>query len=236
MDPRHADVLTALINQYVRTARPVGSSALVDYLNWDISSATMRSLLQDLEEGGFIYQPHTSAGRVPTDQGYRYFVNHLSAPVITPAERTELAAEYDRLTGEYHEAARSLSLLLARLSRLMAVCSAPQSRRVFDSGLTELLNQPDEDLVDAMREVSIVLDHADSEAAALAEQGSSQAQAFIGEEIPFFPARHTSLVVRSIGDKNERLVLMIVGPKRMSYDRNLALLNSLADIVNEKIL
>ena len=72
---RRAEVLRALISHYVRSGEPVGSKTLVDKFGLGVSSATVRNELSALEEAGLIQQPHTSAGRIPTDAGYRYFVD-----------------------------------------------------------------------------------------------------------------------------------------------------------------
>src|ERR1043165_5286016 len=74
---RKRKLLQAVIYQYVRTAKPVGSQVIVDKFNFGLSSATVRNLLADLEKEGFLVQPHTSAGRIPTDKGYRQYVDSL---------------------------------------------------------------------------------------------------------------------------------------------------------------
>src|SRR5258706_1695063 len=77
LDPRGRDVLFAVIAEYVRTAEPVGSRAVVRRHMRQLSPATIRNVMSDLEEAGYLTQPHTSAGRVPTDKAYRYYVDHL---------------------------------------------------------------------------------------------------------------------------------------------------------------
>jgi heat-inducible transcriptional repressor len=76
MTDRQAKILQAIVEQYAEVASPVGSSLLAKVFN--VSSATVRSEMAALERGGYIKQPHTSAGRIPTDKGYRFYVNNLS--------------------------------------------------------------------------------------------------------------------------------------------------------------
>src|SRR5216683_466898 len=100
LDDRKLAVLRAIVEDYVSTNEPVGSRALVDRHNLDVSPATIRNDMAVLEEQGYIVQPHTSAGRVPTDKGYRLFVDRLSGvKPLSPAERraieTFLAGAYD---------------------------------------------------------------------------------------------------------------------------------------------
>src|SRR5258708_36485335 len=100
LDDRKLAVLRAIVEDYVSTNEPVGSRALVDRHNLDVSPATIRNDMAVLEEQGYIVQPHTSAGRIPTDKGYRLFVDKLSAiKPFSSAVRREvepfLAGAYD---------------------------------------------------------------------------------------------------------------------------------------------
>jgi heat-inducible transcriptional repressor len=74
LDPRAESILRAVIEEYVQSATPVGSAALVERYGLGVSSATVRNILADLEASGLLTHPHTSAGRIPTDAGYRFFV------------------------------------------------------------------------------------------------------------------------------------------------------------------
>ena len=79
-EDRRLAVLRAIVEDYVSTQEPVGSKALVERHNLGVSPATIRNDMAALEDEGLIAQPHTSAGRIPTDKGYRFFVDHLTAP------------------------------------------------------------------------------------------------------------------------------------------------------------
>ena len=88
LDERKLDVLRAIVEDYVSTQEPVGSRALVERHQLRVSAATVRNDMAVLEEEGYLRQPHTSAGRVPTDRGYRLFVDKLSRiKPLSPAER-----------------------------------------------------------------------------------------------------------------------------------------------------
>jgi heat-inducible transcriptional repressor len=84
LDPRSQSILRAVIDEYVTTATPVGSNALVERYGLGVSSATVRNILADLEAGGLLTHPHTSAGRIPTDAGYRFFVESIADSVVLP--------------------------------------------------------------------------------------------------------------------------------------------------------
>src|SRR5512142_1540797 len=129
LDERKLDVLRAIVEDYVATQEPVGSKALVERHHLRVSPATVRNDMAILEEEGYIRQPHTSAGRVPTDAGYRLFVDRLSrVKPLSPAERRAIerfligAVDLDDVV---HRTVR----LLAQLTRQVAVVQYPSLSR-----------------------------------------------------------------------------------------------------------
>lgn len=129
LDERKLEVLRAIVQDYVSTQEPVGSKALVERHHLNVSPATVRNDMAVLEEEGYIRQPHTSAGRVPTDQGYRLFVDKLSrVKALSPAERRAIerfllgAVDLDDVV---HRTVR----LLAQLTRHVAIVQYPSLAR-----------------------------------------------------------------------------------------------------------
>ncbi|MEU3275034.1 heat-inducible transcriptional repressor HrcA [Saccharomonospora sp. NPDC006951] len=124
-DERRFDVLRAIVADYVSNQEPVGSKALVDRHNLGVSSATVRNDMAALEEDGYITQPHTSAGRIPTDKGYRLFVDRLSE--IKPLSAAERKAIRNFLEGalDLDDVLRRSVRLLAQLTRQVAVVQYP---------------------------------------------------------------------------------------------------------------
>ncbi len=129
LDDRKLEVLRAIVEDYVETQEPIGSKALVERHQLGVSPATVRNDMAVLEEEGYIRQPHTSAGRVPTDRGYRLFVDRLSrVKPLTPAERRAIerflvgAVDLDDVV---HKTVR----LLAQLTRQVAVVQYPSLAR-----------------------------------------------------------------------------------------------------------
>jgi heat-inducible transcriptional repressor len=125
LDDRKLAVLRAIVQDYVSTNEPVGSKALVDRHNLDVSPATIRNDMAALEEQGYIVQPHTSAGRIPTDKGYRLFVDRLSG--IKPFSGAERRAIETFLAGAYDldDIVMRTVRLLAQLTRQVAVVQYP---------------------------------------------------------------------------------------------------------------
>jgi heat-inducible transcriptional repressor len=125
LDDRKLAVLRAIVEDFVSTNEPVGSKSLVDRHNLDVSPATIRNDMAVLEEQGFIVQPHTSAGRIPTDQGYRLFVDRLSG--VKPLSSAERRAIETFLAGAYDldDVVMRTVRLLAQLTRQVAVVQYP---------------------------------------------------------------------------------------------------------------
>ncbi len=127
LDERKRRVLQALTDDYIQTAEPVGSRNLARKYNLGVSPATIRNEMADLEEEGYLHQPHTSAGRIPSDKGYRYYVDELMVRWEPgPAERSavyrEVVAVRRAMEEMVHEAAR----LLARATQYASVVAAPR--------------------------------------------------------------------------------------------------------------
>ena len=126
---RHQYILWATIRHYIATAEPVGSSALVQEYDFSVSSATIRNIMGRLEKAGLLYQPHTSAGRIPSDSGYRIYVDHLITPNEVSGRKIEQIfnkqLKWEKWTFEnlLQRAAR----ILATLSGCIALITMPQS-------------------------------------------------------------------------------------------------------------
>ncbi|MHB8220521.1 MAG: heat-inducible transcriptional repressor HrcA [Acidimicrobiales bacterium] len=126
LDPRKAAILQAVVSRYIGTAQPVGSQQVAGAAGIGVSSATVRAEMAALEGEGYLTQPHTSAGRIPTDKGYRFFVDHLAAPgVLGQAQRQQVSQFFDQVHGEMEEMLERASGLLANLTSYAAVVVGP---------------------------------------------------------------------------------------------------------------
>jgi heat-inducible transcriptional repressor len=127
---RQRRVLRIVIQEYVETAQPVGSAAIVQHYELGVSPATIRNELAALEKLGLLTHPHTSAGRVPTELGFRYFVRHLlSEPTLLPVEQDAIRLQFREARQEVEQALRISTAVLARASHGAALATAPRSAR-----------------------------------------------------------------------------------------------------------
>ena len=126
LDPRKAAILEAVVTEYIGTAQPVGSHHVAEAAGINVSSATIRSEMVALEREGYLVQPHTSAGRVPTDKGYRFFVDQLAEPgVLGPAQRHKVSRFFEQVHGEMEELLERTSGLLSDLTSYASVVVPP---------------------------------------------------------------------------------------------------------------
>jgi len=126
LDPRKAAILEAVVTEYIGTAQPVGSHHVAKAAGINVSSATIRSEMVALEREGYLVQPHTSAGRIPTDKGYRFFVDQLTEPgVLGPAQRQKVSRFFEQAQGEMEEMLERTSGLLSELTSYASVVLPP---------------------------------------------------------------------------------------------------------------
>src|SRR5437764_7922573 len=131
LDERKSEILRAIVEQYVDTAQPVGSQAVAQSTALGVSAATVRNDMSVLGRDGFIAQPHTSAGRIPTDLGYRYYVDHVAGTGQLPApERRRIAEFFTTATMAMDELLSQTSLLLARVTAHASVVIGPETQAV----------------------------------------------------------------------------------------------------------
>jgi heat-inducible transcriptional repressor len=125
LDPRKAAVLRAVVEEYIETAQPVGSAHLRQTAGVSVSSATIRNDMAALERDGYLSHPHTSAGRVPTDKGYRFFVDELTDPNLDRPEQQRVSDFFDRTHVALEQMLADTSQLLATLTNYAAVVVSP---------------------------------------------------------------------------------------------------------------
>ena len=125
LDDRKASILRAVVEEYIQTAQPVGSGHVANAPGVSVSSATVRNDMASLEMEGFLAQPHTSAGRIPTEKGYRYFVDAMAQPVLDRSSAQQVRAFFDRTHGEIEQMLVDTTQLLTGLTDYAAVVVGP---------------------------------------------------------------------------------------------------------------
>jgi transcriptional regulator of heat shock response len=226
MEDRLKKILAAVIEEYTASAIPVGSKVLADKYNIKMSSATIRNDMVELEKEGYLHQPHTSAGRIPTDKGYRFFVEKIMGEQkLSLADQKKLQAEILKLEAQNLRISRTAAKLLSSMSGSLAISG--QKKEFYDFGIGELLENPEFQKIDEFCRIAEALDYIDENIdTLLAKTPFGETKIFIGKENPIKEISNCSMMVSPYKTKSgERGVLAIIGPKRMQYAKNKSLLD-----------
>lgn len=220
MTERQKQLLCAIVEQYAEVASPVGSSLLAKVFT--VSSATVRAEMAELEKGGYIAQPHTSAGRVPTDKGYRFYVNYL-AEQVAAGENRETAVERraeKALTARVQHGGlpertiRNAVDTLVELTHNLGIATIGQ--QLYMSGLSNLFGQPEFIQTGQVQQVAQLLDNLEPW---LREAAPNEPlSVYIGRENPIGRSAGCSLIVsRFRSPFSDRSYIGVLGPTRQNY-------------------
>lgn len=238
MNERQREVLAAIIELYTKTAEPVGSEALLERHHFPVSSATLRNDMLALEEAGYLYQPHTSAGRIPTDAGYRFYVEEMMGDKpLSKREQLKLQEEFLKLQAKHTRTIRTTAKLLSALSGNLGVSGLLEKNEMYDFGMKALLDKPEFQEMDELARVVETLDTLDEKIDSLM-QGipDGETRIFIGEENPVAGIENCAMVVSPYrNSEGERGILAIIGPKRMEYAKNKSLIEYMRKMLGSSL-
>ncbi|MBP9869855.1 hypothetical protein KBC59_04855 [Patescibacteria group bacterium] len=229
MDERLAQLLRLVVEDVVETGEPAGSQRLVEAHKLDVSPATVRNWFAELEAQGYIAQPHTSSGRVPTEKGYQMYVTELMQR--EPLLRKE-KAELERIISTSTDSAtrtKAVSKMMAELAETAIVAGTGQADTYY-TGLSQLFAQPE--FRDWQRMVTFgeVLDRMDDVLIGIRSATFDEPTALIGRQCPFGTA--CSSVVVTLHDGS---LLGILGPMRLNYRHSFALLETARELLNPNV-
>lgn len=232
MTERQAKILSAIVEHYAEVASPVGSQLLARA--FEVSSATIRAEMAELENQGYIAQPHTSAGRVPTDKGYRFYVNNLTSAVEKSserrAERALAARVYD--AGLPERTIRNAVDTLVELTHNLAIGTLGD--QLYMSGLSYLFGQPEFMHPGQVREVANLLDNLEPW---LREASPNEPlNVYIGRENPIGGSSGCSLIISKFRSPySDRSYIGVVGPTRQSYKNVMGLVSQAGKILEDRL-
>ncbi|MEK7560983.1 MAG: hypothetical protein AAB539_03450 [Patescibacteria group bacterium] len=231
---RQRDILNAAIRYYIETARPVSSHDIVEQMDLGVSPATVRSDLADLDIGGFLYQPHASAGRIPTERGYRFFVDHLEPEEMPLAsgERKNIASAFRRARAD--EFVQELARALSGIAGTFAVAGSAHPDSWHTAGFAEIFEEPEFRDADYARNFGYFADRMEEEMDAILGNMASvlrdDVAVLIGEENPRQCARQFGMTISLWSHpKGFHGFAALVGPKRTDYSKHHAALSALRE-------
>jgi heat-inducible transcriptional repressor len=220
LSERQKKILQAVVEQYAEVASPVGSSLLAKVFN--VSSATIRSEMAELERMGYISQPHTSAGRVPTDKGYRYYVNSIDETNKRPSEQRAEKALTARVGhgGIPERMIRNAVDTLVELTHNLGMATIGD--QLYMSGLSNLFGQPEFINGSQVQQVARLLDNLEPWVREAAP--NEPLSVYIGSENPIGRSAGCTLIISKFrSNYSDKSYIGVIGPTRQSYRDVMAL-------------
>ncbi len=227
---RQIRILDILIREYIKTAEPVGSEGC-NFKKLKVSSATIRNEMKELEEKGYLSQPHTSAGRAPTPKGYKYFIDNLMEKYcLKDSEKKPLDCPTklgnDNGGGDFETFMKQRAKALAQLTSEAVILTFGKDNFYY-TGLTNIFSKPEFRESGSVISLSGVLDELDEAVQKLFRSNLFKIRILMGGQNPF--GENCGAIAGSYKKNNKDGVLGIFGPIRMDYERNLSLLQYVLD-------
>lgn len=229
MTERQEIILNKVVREYIRTAKPVGSDFLEKKHNLKVCPATIRNEMKDLAEMGYLFQPHTSAGRVPTTKAYRFFVDNILKEFETEPENLEKRKKKQELKQEKDLEFESIKVFVKRLAQQssgLAFIYYSKNNIFFVEGWSSVLKNPEfeekEFLEDFLEQYEVLEQRIKKAFQYLEEQDLNIC---IGRERSILDSENLSLIVSKKPPGNGLLGLL--GPSRMPYKENINLIKAL---------
>ena len=231
-ESRRRAVLAATINMYIEEAEPVSSEDIAR--DFALSSATIRNIFAELEEIGYITHPHTSGGRIPTNKGYRYYVDFLILQMeLLGAEKKRISNEYKKAVRRIEDALEQTSQILSDVTHYAGMVSLLDWRsRLYYRGISNILDQPEFRNIDKMRILINMLEEKQNLLDIINRDFTGSVRVYIGNELDYPGMENCSLVVSGYSFKDKPLGrVAVLGPARMEYKHTISALAYVSEVL-----
>jgi len=245
---RQVKLLDFIIREHVKTAKPVGSALIAKKAGFKLSPATLRSEMGELEKAGYLAQLHTSGGRVPTDKAYRYYVNSLLENDVgldlKAKDKNKIRQAFDDMPPDPREINKVVARVLSNLSENLVITGISQDEDFFKKGLVSLFENPEFkefgeafQLARFFEEFEGMFQLIEREFFnTLGTPHGVPVQIMIGKESPFRQIQHETVMCAKYGLPDNCVgSLTLVGPTRMDYEKNIALIKFMTEELNKII-
>ncbi len=226
LSERKATILKFIVEEYIKGAEPIGSKLLSEYTGLEVSGATLRNEMRELEEEGLLTHPHTSSGRIPTEKGYRYYIEYLMKPEVMGKKTTD---KIESTLKEYSEEERKIKAFARIASELCgsAVIISFEKESLYYTGISQFFSQPEFEDYAYTVTMSGIFDACEEVVPELyKEYVDLDSHIIIGSDNPF--GATCGLVG---GRLKGEILFVILGPLRMKYNRAVSLISYARDIV-----
>lgn len=233
-ESRKRAVLAATINKYILGAEPISSEEIAEH--FDLSSATIRNIFSELEDEGYLTHPYTSGGRVPTDKGYRYYVDFLLMQMqLMDEEKNRISKEYKKVVNRLEDALEETSEVISQTTRYAGIVSFLEWQdRMFYNGLSRILEQPEFKDTAKMRLFIRIIEDKQHLLEIINRDFPDKVKVYIGRELDWPETENCALVVSSYRRKNKpQGRLAVLGPARMEYSHIIPALGYISDVLSQ---
>jgi len=231
LDKRKEKVLQIIIEDYVSTGHPVGSAAICEKHNLQYSPATIRWDMMELEDDNFIAQTHTSSGRIPTDKGYRYYINNImQTKTLTDREEEYINQTFEQTNQNIEQILHQTSKILSAVAEYAAIVTSKASQdKLYMGGISNMLRQ--QEFTDAKSFMPILeaIDDEEPIIETLSDAQEEKAVVKIGSENKRKEIKSCSVVMR----KYNSGAIGIIGPTRMNYRKTTCLVDYVSNLLNK---
>jgi len=240
LNTRRNKILQAAVEAYINTALPVSSQAIVQSFRPRVSTATIRNIMAELDDLGFLYQPHTSAGRIPTDKGYRYYIDSLLSLEALSLKEKDLIDEYvfqqnlafDEFLGN------NLRILSNFCGYTALAFSSYAKNKLYIERLSCILDQPEFQNIHKFHPLLRTFEEQNPLLEIMKEDlNPDGVKVHIGEENHYEEIQECSLVVSNFKVNGQSIgVLGVIGPRRMSYRKAVSTVSYMASFLEDRIV
>ncbi len=233
-EARRRVILEVAINKYIKEALPVASEDIAS--DFDLSSATIRNIFAELEESGYLTHPYTSGGRIPTDRGYRYYVDFLiSQMALLDNEKERIVKEYTKEIKQLEDALEETSEVISTITHYAGIVSFLEWQdRFFYKGISHILEQPEFQDFEKIRILIKIIEDKQRLLEIINRDFTERVKVYIGHELGCPEMESCSLVVSSYRLKNRPSGrLAVLGPVRMEYKHIIPTLEYISQVLTE---
>lgn len=237
LNTRRESILETLVEEYIRLSRPISSEFLAKSGHFNFSSATMRNEFAQLTQEGYTEQPHTSAGRIPTNKGYRYYVDELMGheELDRNTERT-LGKIFQDHSRNMHSLHSALTHYIASVTGNLVFSELLETAQSLTFGFEQLVKQPEFEDPKVFRQLARVIDRLEEDWQDIVDICDEEAaeQVFIGTEHALFEKNISSVAGKYPLRSDRTLFMTVIGPNRMNYGLTLGMLGKISEFLNDE--
>ncbi len=234
-EARKKEILAAAIDSYINTAVPVSSEAVTREYHFNLSAATIRNIFAELEKQGYLMHPYTSAGRVPTQKGYRYYVDYLMKEIgFIGEEKARIEAEYRRNIRQLEILLDKTSQILSDLTHCTGIVSLQEGNRLFYKGTSFIIEQPEFNNIEKIKKILWFLEEKEHLLEIINRDLEKRIEIYIGDELDCEDIDSCSLAVSHYRVNNRPSgSLAVLGPTRMHYPKVVSALEYISELMQE---